>query len=45
MTVTTIIIGQRKEADKIALKAGHQDDTQEGCRPGDIRDEDKLGEP
>ena len=45
MTVTNIIIGQRKETDKIVRKADHQDDTQEGCTPGDIRDEDKLGEP
>ena len=45
MTVTNIIIGQRKEADKIVLKADHQDDTQEGYTPGDIQDEDKLEEP
>ena len=45
MTVTNIIIGQRKEADKIVLKADHQDDTQEGYTPGDVQDEDKLEEP
>ena len=45
MTVTDIIIGERKEADEIVLEADHQDETREGHTPGDNQDEDKLEEP